>query len=259
MSENAPESKGLPDFSKKVGPLPTWGWAVIVVAAYLAYRHYAVSKANAAAAAATADATAITDPTALVDGNSLGGSGSGGYAPGSVTDMNTGLSGTPTNQSWGLSAIQQLIAGGANGADATTAIVDYLSGTPLTTAQQTIVGTALGSYGPPPIPVPVIGVSPVAPLTGETTPTGPVQPVQPDPPAPTPVPTPVVITPPPAPTPVPAPPTGPTAAQVAAKERAKAIAKTAYDKAIQNKASAAVIKKLYNAYWAAANKPAIEY
>jgi hypothetical protein len=249
MSENAPESKGLPDFSKKVGPLPTWGWAVIVVAAYLAYRHYAVSKA---AAAATADASTITDPTALVDGNSLGGSGSGGYAPGSVTDMNTGLSGTPTNQSWGLSAIQQLIASGANGADATTAIVDYLSGTPLTTDQQAIVGTALGSYGPPPTPVPVIGISPVAPVT----PTPPVEVSQPDPPAPTPVPTPVVVTPPPAPVPVP---TGPTAAQVAAKERAKAIAKTAYDKAIQNKASAAVIKKLYEAYWAAANKPAIEY
>jgi hypothetical protein len=151
MAENAPEKPGLPDFSKKVGPLPTWGWAVIVIGAYFVYRHISAGRT---VAASTADAA--TDPTALIDGNMLGGSGSASSGLGSTSTAS--LSDPPTNQAWGLTAIQALIGGAAyKPGDVTTAITKYLSGDPLSTLQQKIVNDALKN-GPPPTPVPLVTI-----------------------------------------------------------------------------------------------------
>jgi hypothetical protein len=148
-----PEGMGL-DLSKKYGPLPTWGWAALVIGAYLVFRHIQVGRAAATGGGSTDALT--TD--ASIPGDALGSSGAAGsgYAgTGSVTPGGAGLP-TPTNQSWAMAAIGGLVGTGKYKAtDITTAISDYLTGQALDVHQVAIVNDAMTGYGTPPTPVPV--------------------------------------------------------------------------------------------------------
>jgi hypothetical protein len=69
MSESAPErSSGGNAFTRKVGPLPLWGWMAIIAVVAFAYSYYKKSKATSSAGTSTASTT-----TAVGSNNTPGG------------------------------------------------------------------------------------------------------------------------------------------------------------------------------------------
>lgn len=131
------------DLSKKMGPLPTGVW-IIIIAGGLAVGYFINKRSSANAAAA---------PTQVAEtGSGLGGSGFDVVSPpppAAPTDT------TPeTNESWRMKVTNWLIAKNYDPAQADTAVRAYLYGQPLTAAQQAIINIALVQFGVPPEPIP---------------------------------------------------------------------------------------------------------
>jgi hypothetical protein len=192
-----------PDLFSKIGPLPAWGWGLIVVGAYLVYRRMSGGSAQAVDNPVESESfVSGDDPNAslpTIDPSSAGYNYNDvlehSYT-GSVAGSGTSYS---TNQQWGISVISNLIKMGRPAGDVTSAITYYLSGHALTAAQAGIVTDAIANFGPPPLPLPLVsgdssGGSGRGSSGGSGTPI----------PTPTPVPTP---TPTPVPVSTPAPPT----------------------------------------------------
>lgn len=154
MSE-APENVIPKGVGKKVGPLPLWGYAaIVVVAAYGVY--WWRNKVGTA--------SPVTPITEVGSGMSSAGQmpGTNTYT-GSVNQAEKAPPASTTNAQWARNTTDSLIASGSNPADVTTAIANYLTGKPLTPTQQSIINIALQKYGSPPEGI----VAPVAaPSTG---------------------------------------------------------------------------------------------
>lgn len=179
--------KGAPDLFSKIGPLPAWAWASMVVGGYLVYTHI------------NAGGPIVSDGTDNLDtgygdenaGTDFGGGseaaldyygGGGGYNYGDVLsgDYDSGIAGSTftSNQQWGLYAISALIAHGTGAATATSAISHYLAGTSLTNDEAAAINAAITLVGPPPLPLPLstigTGTSIPSTETGGTSTTPPV-------------------------------------------------------------------------------------
>ena len=172
--------------TQKVGPLPAYGWGVILGGGYVFYRY---RKAKQAAAAGAANSTVVDtqgpafglsqdSASPWGSGNSAGGSGTGS----SVVSPTTTTGQSQTNVDWGTLAENWAIAMGFNPTDAATAIGSYLYGTgqQLNATQSSILQQALHQFGTPPegviIPPPVTAVPPLqqpAPSAPTTSPLGP--------------------------------------------------------------------------------------
>ena len=128
----------------KLGPLPGYVWAALVVGGAYAFRALKGRRGVGGAATATSPVSDTTAQTAPVDPLS-------------------GLP-APTNGSWASSAANHLIGAGAYSAtDVSNALYGYLNGTSLTQAQSDIAALAVHSYGIPPEGVLPINVAPPIP------------------------------------------------------------------------------------------------
>ena len=135
-----PKSKGP---SKKLGPLPTWGWVAGGVATFGVYYIY---KKHAANVAASTPATGLDPNTGLPIGT---------YAPlgGAAVDPNTGV---PFSQETGSNAIDPLTGqtyaselAGLTGSGSTAGLIDPTTGIPFSVELQNAIAgiPGLGTTG----------------------------------------------------------------------------------------------------------------
>lgn len=141
MSDPIPEGNPIKGIGKKVGPLPLYAYALIVVGG--AYGVYWWKNRVGVAA-----------PVGVTDVGS--GMSSAGPMPGTGTYTGTVGSGgnaTPAAQSnaqWAKKVADGMIATGTPPADANNAVAAYLAGQVLTPVQKAIITIALQVYGNPP-------------------------------------------------------------------------------------------------------------
>jgi hypothetical protein len=174
--------------NEKLGGAPVWVWgvggAVFLIAIFLYIRHRNASATTAAATAATAGAGLAYDDPNQVDPNSasgetfaqegyttpsavdayLAGSTSGASAPVGLTP--NGIPGPTTNTQWASLVADYLIGQGDDPSLVSNALNDFTHGSPLSTAEQAIVNTALQVFGEPPegvIPVTATPTTTTAP------------------------------------------------------------------------------------------------
>lgn len=148
------------DLGKQVGPLPLGAW-VAVVGGGLGIAYYTNRSKSGG--------TTITTDTSGVPGVGEGGSGlwtqltPSGDAPNS--------SPTPaTNEEWGRSATNYLMAQGYDANVADSAVRKYLGAEPLTLQEYALIRFALVKLGAPPVPLPSPPAPPQGPVSTPTTP-----------------------------------------------------------------------------------------
>lgn len=164
MAEGA--SKATEFLTKKAGPLPVGAWVALVggglgVTYYLNRNKGGSPESGSGVLQPNPDATGMG--TYVPSGGNAGSGGSGSANPPGFSD----------NNEWGTTAINYLIGLGYDPGIANQAIALYLSSSPLTSQQQSMVNSALQKFGPPPLlPAPTIPKDPDKP-------TGPQLPSQP--------------------------------------------------------------------------------
>ncbi len=154
MSETIPEGNPLKGVGKKVGPLPLYAYALIIVGA--AYGVYWWK-----------NRVGVAQPEGVTNVGS--GMSSAGPMPGTNDysgNVSQGEKAAPASQSnaqWARNVTDSLIAAGSSPIDVPTAISNYLSGKTLTPTQQSIISIALQKYGSPPEGI----VAPVTKTSGD--------------------------------------------------------------------------------------------
>lgn len=124
--------------SKKVGPLPIWGWAAVVIGAYLMFRYLQARSANNAAATA-ANGT----------GGGLAPNNAAGIpTPGSTTSGTT--PDTTTVSGWLAAAQAALQNLGLDNNTINQALQNYAAGIPLQQSEYNIVESAIKIVGAAP-------------------------------------------------------------------------------------------------------------
>lgn len=166
--------------TKKLGPLPVWGWGVIAgVVILVGYYYYSNNKK--AANAGEADVVISSDDLfKSIAGGSGGVGGSGGAT--STEPVNY-----ETNTSWRQKGVALLIGSGVSPLKAQAALDNYIQGNPLTSEQAGYVNTVITALGLPPdgtfgipsvlgapaaTPAPTPTVTPPAPTVAPPAPTG---------------------------------------------------------------------------------------
>lgn len=137
--------EGMGDaFTRKLGPLPAWGWGAIVVGGvWLVYLVKGKQQSTQAAAS-------------LENMFPSGGISGAGPAPGTndysgVVDQAEHAPASPqTNAQWAQRVSDSMIASGSVPADVNNAFSRYLSGQSLTAQMQAIINDAIRRFGNPP-------------------------------------------------------------------------------------------------------------
>ena len=138
---DAPEAVAK-SVGKKVGPLPLWGYAaIIVVAAYGVY--WWKNKVGTA--------SPVTPITEVGSGMSSAGQapGTNDYS-GQVNPAEKAAPASQTNAQWARNVTDSMIASGSNPTDVSQAISNYLGGKALSAVQQSLINVILQKYGSPP-------------------------------------------------------------------------------------------------------------
>jgi len=158
--------------TRKVGPLPAWAWAGMVVAgvtATILIRKRFAPSAEPAEPGAEGEPGDVLDELTATSAPFL----PGGFVVGGGPAQATGVTGDPdliaeppappdpeTNADWGQAASRFLISRGVQGTIATDAISRFLGGQTLTAQGQAVIDMAIAAVGAPPQPVPPPTVSP---------------------------------------------------------------------------------------------------
>lgn len=129
--------------TRKVGPMPVWGWGLIVVGIYYWYTHYGPGAASAATTASTTAAATASPPQQDLF----------------VTQPQYGGSMYKTNAQWEVAAVNYLTGQGVTPSLASSAIYTYIQGGSLTAQQQGYVNLAIEGIGAPPS-IPKAGPAP---------------------------------------------------------------------------------------------------
>lgn len=130
----------MPDFGKKIGPLPAGAWAVIVVAG-LGIGYFINNRSAKKNAGPTEQQLTET-------GVGVGGGKFLPIDPPSDTGDDDKL--PETNQSWGNKAITWLIAQSFDGVVANNAVNKFLTGQTLSAQESALIAMVLAHFGPPP-------------------------------------------------------------------------------------------------------------
>lgn len=140
---------GEHELTKKAGPLPVWGWGLIIGAVIVGYMYYR-NNAGGGSSSTYSTGTAPLDPNA-VDNAGLY---SGDNANASLANQNTqaASNGLRTNVAWLRAAVQYETGKGRNALTVQRALMKYLSGLKLTIEQEHIVNSVLTGVGLPPKP-----------------------------------------------------------------------------------------------------------
>lgn len=142
--------------TSKIGPLPGYAWAgMLVGGAWIAHWY---TKRNSVSNTGSVQAPLSTDPSTPLDT---------GYNPGSTLAASNiatpqGSPANTTNAQFARSVTDGLIAGGADPTLTTNAISKWLSGSTLSSAEQSIVNQAITHYGSPPEGIVAIQTAPAA-------------------------------------------------------------------------------------------------
>src|ERR1035438_6857411 len=141
--------------TKKVGPLPVWGWAAVVIGAYLVYRY--IKDKNAASASSSTGTSTGADTTASQANGIFGSEGFGVNSAGQIVDTATGTvvgstgngAGTTSTsgQDWASSAYQALQGLGYGNAQIDQTLQDYISGQKLSASEYATVEAAINLIG----------------------------------------------------------------------------------------------------------------
>ena len=134
-------------FTRKLGPLPTWAWALVIAGAV--YGWYAWKKVSGASSVALGASTPATAGTVLDPLGSGAVSNGSGYS-GSVTTYPQGTPAATTNAQWARNVADQLIALGDNPSLVSTTLADYVGGQALPNGGSSIIDQALTKFGSPP-------------------------------------------------------------------------------------------------------------
>jgi len=137
---------------QKAGPLPVWAWGVIlgVVVVAASYWYSSKSKASSAGDGADGGAGSLVAYPDLDGGN---GDGSGSNSGTVVTGTDAPTSSAPqfsSNAAWMTYVVAKLTAEGNSPLTTQVALLNYLSGKPLSAAEQALVNQAIGRFGLPP-------------------------------------------------------------------------------------------------------------
>lgn len=143
--------------TRKLGPLPVWGWCAIAIIGVLAYKHFHPSTDAVSATDSKVDNAVTPDTAAATDTSLTTGSTPDNAGVGSYTNNTSNTQPTPeTNAEWkaqALSLVGSLNTWGAYAIN--NALGAYLGGQPLDSTQLPIINQAIKMAGPPPQPVPV--------------------------------------------------------------------------------------------------------
>jgi len=115
------------------GPLPLWGWLLVVVGAVILWKHHQSTSSSGTGILGSILGSKSSDTTAQ-DGTS-------------ATD---GTGGVTTNEQWMQQAMQDLIQGGVDPVQADYALRNYLSGDELDPSHMAMVNQAIRDAGPTP-------------------------------------------------------------------------------------------------------------
>lgn len=132
-------------FGRKFGPLPIWGWALVLVAGVFVYTRFFHSSASSSSTASTA-ATGV--PNVMT---------TGGYLPASSGSGSVSVGATPSlytdNTSWENAAVQGASSYGSDPLSVQRALDQYLKGSAgsLTTSQESLVNRIVSAIGAAPI------------------------------------------------------------------------------------------------------------
>lgn len=118
---------------------------------------------------ATAEASVTAYGASTASGSGIGVNPASPPASGSVNTV-VGSSIYTSNSAWAQAATAGLADVGYVSTDVATALGDYLTGTPVTAAQASLINTAIAEYGPAPVGTLQIVLAPVS--TASTTTTG---------------------------------------------------------------------------------------
>lgn len=149
MSDNAGAFRS-DGFGRKLGPLPLWGWALILVAGVYIYYHFFSGSGNVATPAVGGATTGNTQTSSPMGMPSFG-------APAAPSFSD--------NQSWQNAAISEASQFNASPLDVQNATTDYLGGSNLTPSQGALINRILGGLGAAPLGTSGVSavVSPPAP------------------------------------------------------------------------------------------------
>lgn len=140
MSDGAPEAFRHDGFGRKVGPLPIWGWALVLAAGvYIFYRFYAGRQAASTGSQAAIDtqyATNGSNPSTTPYAGTSGQNGSGSQF-GSFF----------SNDAYNAAAIGEASQFSSTGLQVQSALAKYESGAPLTPSEGGLINQILGAFG----------------------------------------------------------------------------------------------------------------
>lgn len=135
----------MPDALKKMyGPLPLWGWLVVVLGG-LGIAYWSTKKSGSSSSADT-----VSDETVPSGAFTSADQVTTGSITGSATDTDTDVS----NDTWGRNAENELLARGYDPTLVDTAIRKYLASQPLNASETAVITAALRAVGAPPSPLP---------------------------------------------------------------------------------------------------------
>lgn len=143
---DTPEVFHSDGFGRKFGPLPIWGWALVLVAGVFVYTRFFHSSAASSSGGSTA-ATGV--PNVMT---------TGGYLPASQGSGSVTLGATPSmytdNTSWENAAVQGASSYGSDPLSVQRALDQYMNGSAgtITTAQESLINRIISAIGAPPIP-----------------------------------------------------------------------------------------------------------
>lgn len=142
-------------FSRQVGPLPAWGWALVlgVAGAIVVVRR----RKSASTPAATGTTTYAQQAQIPTIGNAAGAGG---------TPIVTGRPSPTTNDQWRSLAVTTLLAKGYSPLGVDTAMGKYLQGVSLDSTERALIDIALAEIGTPPNPPPPAQSAPTTTTPG---------------------------------------------------------------------------------------------
>jgi hypothetical protein len=145
-------------FKRKIGPLPVFGWVLIIGLAIVVARWYLQRGSSSAGTTTATDATDeadassgdsgdLTDSEDPDDTDDVGGTDS---STGGVTNSTASTITYSTDLQWSQAVARQLDADGYQPGVVDTSIASYLAGIPLTQQGYSLMEIALQEFGPAP-------------------------------------------------------------------------------------------------------------
>jgi hypothetical protein len=113
MAEKKPAKAGGSGVSKKLGPLPYWGWGAVGIGTYVIYRYLKARSAAESALTASGTTGGTTIPAGALQTASSTASGQGTFG---------------STSAWVQAALDYLTSNGVDGGDAFNGITAYLNG-----------------------------------------------------------------------------------------------------------------------------------